>query len=225
KASLASGRNVSDITVIGVTKNHPAEYIKASLELGINNIGESYIQEAVKKNQDLKLIISPEEYQKINWHFIGNMQTNKIKHLRDSFTFLHSIDNQRQIDEINKRFTNKTNIFLEINVGNEDNKGGINIDETRYLLELIMKTNESRKVKLLPEIELKGLMCIPPANDNPEFSRQYFKMLKNGMEILNQEFSLKMDSLSMGMSNDFDIAIEEGSTHVRIGTLLYGERV
>lgn len=224
-ACLRSGRKSSEITIIGVTKTHPFKYIKTSLELGIDNIGESYIQEAVKKIQELKITIPPEEYQKINWHFIGKIQTNKIKFLKDDFSFLHSIDNQRQIDEINKRFTNKLNIFLEINTGDEDSKGGVKLDQTRYLLELIAKVNEERTARSLPKIELKGLMCIPPFNDNPELSRPYFKMLRDGLETLNQEFSLEMDSLSMGMSNDFDIAIEEGATHVRIGTLLYGERV
>jgi len=225
KACERSKRLPSDITIIGVTKNHPAQMIIESLRIGITNIGESYVQEAVKKLEDTKTLLSIEQFKKITWHFIGGLQTNKIKHIKDNFSFIHSIDNHRQLEEINKRIETSVSIFFEINTGNEDSKGGVKIDEVRYLLEVLATVNEKRKVASKPEITAAGLMCIPPFEENPELSRPYFESLRKGQEILNEEFGLNMRYLSMGMSNDFDIAVEEGATHVRIGTLLYGERV
>ena len=225
KACEHSGRLPSDITVIGVTKNNPAQVIIESLKLGIMNIGESYVQEAIKKLEETRSLLNPEQFNKITWHFIGNLQTNKIKHIKNNFPFIHSIDNPRQIEEINKRIETPVSIFFEINTGNEDSKGGVKMDEVRYLLEVLANVNESRKTNSKPEITAAGLMCIPPFEDNPELSRPYFESLRKGQEVLNKEFGLNMKYLSMGMSNDFDIAVEEGSTHVRIGTLLYGERV
>ncbi|MCX6113503.1 MAG: YggS family pyridoxal phosphate-dependent enzyme [Proteobacteria bacterium] len=225
KACERSGRNQSDITLIGVTKNHPAQMIIESLRLGITNIGESYVQEAIRKLEETRSLLTPEQFKKITWHFIGKLQTNKIKHIRDNFSFIHSIDNQRQIEEISKRIDTPVSIFFEINTGDEKNKGGVKIDETRYLIEILMAVNETRRNASKPEITLAGLMCIPPLGDDPELSRPHFENLRKGLEILNNEFGINMKYLSMGMSNDFDIAIEEGSTHVRIGTLLYGERV
>ena len=225
KACERSKRRTSDITIIGVTKSHPAQMIIESLRLGITNIGESYVQEAVKKLEETRSLLDTEQFNKTTWHFIGNLQTNKIKHIKNNFPFIHSIDNPRQIEEINKRIETPVSIFFEINTGNEDSKGGVKMDEVRYLLEVLANVNEGRKTSSKPEITAAGLMCIPPFEDDPELSRPYFESLRQGQEILNEEFGINMTSLSMGMSNDFDIAVEEGSTHVRIGTLLYGERV
>jgi pyridoxal phosphate enzyme (YggS family) len=224
KACERSGRKPSDITVIGVTKAHPAQVIAESLKLGITNIGESYVQEAVKKIEETRALLSEEDFKKITWHFIGKLQTNKIKHLDGNFPFIHSIDNQRQIEEINKKINGPINIFFEINTGDENTKGGVKIDEIRYLIEVLMYVNETRKTATKPEINVMGLMCIPPYSDDAELSRPYFDVLRNSIGAINDEFGMKMNCLSMGMSHDFDVAIEEGATHVRIGTLLYGER-
>ncbi len=225
KACERSGRNASEVTLIGVTKGHPADTIIESLRIGINNIGESYVQEAIKKISEIEDVLTKDQLKNITWHFLGRLQTNKIKHIKDKFSFIHSIDNQRQIEEIDKRFSTPVSIFFEINTGDEDSKGGVKIDDARYLIETLLTVNERRMTEAKPEISLAGLMCIPPVSEKPELSRPHFALLREGMGTLNAEFGTKMRYLSMGMSDDFDIAIEEGSTHVRIGTLLYGERI
>ena len=225
RACERSGRNASEVTLIGVTKGHPADTIIESLRIGINNIGESYVQEAIKKIAEIEDVLTKDQLKNITWHFLGRLQTNKIKHIKDKFSFIHSIDNQRQIEEIDKRFAAAVSIFFEINAGDEDSKGGIKIDEARYLIETLLTVNERRRTEAKLEISLAGLMCIPPVSEDAELSRPHFALLRKGMDTLNSEFGTKMRYLSMGMSNDFDIAIEEGSTHVRIGTSLYGERI
>ncbi len=203
------------ITVIGVTKSHPYSVIIESLEAGITDIGESYVQEAVKKYDEVKDKLSPEQFSRINWHYIGTLQTNKIKYLDQKFTTIHSIHSKKQLDEIKKRISHPVSVFFEVNVGDETSKTGADFEEIVEVCQYSLS---------MPNIRPLGLMCIPPYSDDKEASRKYFIRLREQLEELNSRLGTKMDCLSMGMSDDFDIAIEEGATHVRIGTALYGER-
>lgn len=199
-----------NFTTLAVTKSKPFEAILDSLDLGINNIAESYVQEFLEKKELIK-------DENINWHFIGRLQTNKIKFLADKVSYIHSVDNEKQILEISKRFTKKVNLFFEVNTGEEASKGGSkNIFSLCEFFFKLKETNEN--------LILIGLMTIPPFSTDAEASRPFFKKLRNLKENLNKEFGLKLENLSMGMSSDYLVALEEGATHIRIGTLLYGKR-
>lgn len=214
-ACIKSGRKKEDITVIGVTKTVSPALIIESIQAGLYDIGESYVQEAVNKYDQLKHLLSEDDFRKIKWHFIGSLQTNKIKYLNGKFKIIHSIYKLKQVEEFEKKIKHPICIFLELNLGNEASKTGANTNEILHVCEKALK---------ISNIELKGLMCIPPYSDNKEDSRKYFITLRETMLELNKKLGTKMECLSMGMSNDFDIAIEEGATHVRIGTAIYGER-
>jgi PLP dependent protein len=214
-ACIKSGRKKEDITVIGVTKTVSPALIIESIQAGLYDIGESYVQEAVNKYDQLKHLLSEDDFRKIKWHFIGSLQTNKIKYLNGKFRNIHSIYKLKQVEEFEKKIKHPICIFLELNLGNEASKTGANTNEILHVCEKALK---------ISNIELKGLMCIPPYSDNKEDSRKYFITLRETMSELNKKLGTKMECLSMGMSNDFDIAIEEGATHVRIGTAIYGER-
>ncbi len=214
-ACIKSGRKKEDITVIGVTKTVSPALIIESIQAGLYDIGESYVQEAVNKYDQLKHLLSEDDFRKIKWHFIGSLQTNKIKYLNGKFKIIHSIYKLKQVEEFEKKIKHPICIFLELNLGNEASKTGVNTNEILHVCEKALK---------ISNIELKGLMCIPPYSDNKEDSRKYFITLRETMLELNKKLGTKMECLSMGMSNDFDIAIEEGATHVRIGTAIYGER-
>ena len=216
------GKNV---TVIGVTKAQDFNSIITSAKLGILNIGESYVQEALPKIEAVKLNSDPALFNSITWHFIGRLQTNKIKMLDNRFSFIHSVYKISQLEELDKRINNKVGLFFEINTGTELSKGGTtNIDETKTLIEKCMEMNLKRIQEGKHELKPMGLMCIPPYSDDPEDSRKHFAFLRGALEKINKDLNANMSSLSMGMSSDYDIAIEEGATHVRIGSMLYGER-
>lgn len=223
-ACKKSGRSMDEVCIIGVTKAHGYEAVIGSIKCGLFNIGESYVQEAVKKIEEVKTGLSDSDYKKITWHFLGGLQTNKIKYLKDNFAYIHSIDNERQLEELNKRITSPLRLFFEINTGNEKSKSGGTYESTVLLLEKLLLMNEKIGSKAKPVLEPYGLMCIPPVSNEPERSRKHFDFLRACLERLNENLGMKMKGLSMGMSDDFDIAVEEGSTHVRIGTMLYGER-
>ena len=219
-----SKKKPQDITLIAVTKSQPFTSITEALKLGIKDFGESYVQEAVKKYEAVQMNTTLQEFSNINWHFIGALQTNKIKYLNNKFTYIHSICNQRQIDELNKKTDQAVSLFFEINVGDESSKTGTSFNEIVGVCEHTININQTRLSAGKQEFKLMGLMCIPPYSDDKENSRVYFVRLREHLEKINSLIGTKMHGLSMGMSNDFDIAIEEGATHVRIGTALYGER-
>lgn len=222
KSCQKAKRNVNSVTVIGVTKSQDVDAIIASALLGILNIGESYVQEALPK---IEAVSTNDACKKIIWHFIGSLQTNKIKMLDKRFSYLHSVYKFDQLKELDKRITNELGLFFEMNTGDESSKGGASsVDEIKGLVDQLLEINSKRILAGKPELTPMGLMCIPPFNDAPESSRKYFAELRTALEKINSACGTKMRGLSMGMSSDFDIAIEEGATHVRIGTLLYGER-
>lgn len=205
-AALRSGRSGKDITLIAVSKMHTVEEIKEALSCGITNLGENKVQELNSKY--------PEITQDVSWHLIGHLQTNKVKQIVDKVSLIHSVDSLHLAQEIDKRCKEigKTmDILIQVNAAGEESKFGVPCEEALPLAEEIKRT--------CPNIKIRGLMHIAPAADNPDDVRKYFRDVKN---IYNQ--MTDVDILSMGMSHDFEVAIEEGANMVRIGTSIFGER-
>ncbi|NMA83126.1 MAG: YggS family pyridoxal phosphate-dependent enzyme [Epulopiscium sp.] len=206
-------RKAEDITIIGVTKTVPVSQMKASFQHGITHMGENRVQEFMNKYN-----ILPEE---IHWHFIGHLQRNKVKDIIDKVELIHSVDSYRLVEQINKeaqKASKVMDILLQINIAEEETKFGFTIEEVHNYLPLI---------KRLPFIRVQGLMAIPPYVENPEENRNYFKTMKNlFIDIKDKNIdNINMEVLSMGMTNDYEVAIEEGATMIRIGSGLYGDRL
>jgi len=196
----------SKASLIAVTKNQNIETIKASYELGIFNFGESYIKDALNKYSLLNL-------NNTNWHFIGSLQTNKIKDLADKFSYIHSVYKVKHIDEILKRYSLKVNIFFEYN--SEINKSGLkNEAELFNLLEYYINLKQNK-------INLLGLMTMAPYNKDSKLAIPYFSYLKELQNKINIKYNLNLNALSMGMSGDYIEALKLGATHIRVGSLLY----
>lgn len=198
----------SHVTLVAASKAKSPEIIKEAYDAGQMIFGENYVQELEKKYTSPLL-----RDLDIEWHFIGNLQRNKVKHIIDKVSLIQSVSNIKLAHEINKRakaISKVQNILVEINIGDEDSKGGVNINEINSLVE---------EVKASSNLKLKGLMILPPFLDDPVELRPYFKQTKT---IFDQIGSL--DILSMGMSGDWEEAIKYGSNMVRIGTALLGAR-
>jgi len=211
KACERSGRKKEEVRLLGATKTVPPERIKEFYECGLNLFGENRAQEFLKKYEALKGL-------NIEWHFIGRLQTNKVKYLMGKVKLIHSLDRKNLADEIQKRASKKNmvqDVLIEVNLGDEETKGGVSPEELEELYEYTLN---------LPNLRVMGLMAIPPYLENPEEVRPYFRKLRELKEKLEEKYKTKMPHLSMGMSHDFEVAIEEGATIVRIGTLLFGER-
>lgn len=207
------GRNPNDITVIAVSKTVESERAREAVEAGINNLGENRVQELVKKYDELKDL-------DIKWHMIGHLQKNKVKYIIDKTVLIHSVESLSLAEEINKRAEKNNliaNVLVELNIGEEDSKFGIK-EESVYDFILSLEKFENLRVV--------GLMTVAPFCENPEDVRWVFKKMKyiydkiSTMNLRNTE----MKYLSMGMTNDFEIAIEEGSNIIRIGTAIFGAR-
>ena len=197
-------KNIGNSKLIAVSKTKPIEMIMEAYEAGIRDFGENKVQELISKIELL-----PDD---INWHMIGHLQTNKVKDIIDKVYLIHSVDSVKLAKVIDKEAKKKNiivNILLEINIANEESKYGFNIEE---IDKAIMEINNLSNVKIL------GFMCVAPNTDNPSDNRKYFKLMRELGNKYNYEI------LSMGMSNDYKIAIAEGSTYVRIGTKIFGER-
>lgn len=211
KACERSGRNPEDITLISVTKTHGAELINEAIDAGAKDIGENKAQELCNKYDDVK---------PVRWHFIGHLQTNKVKTIVDKVVMIHSVDSDKLASEIDKRAKSSgvvMDILVEINIGMEDSKSGATEEEARDLIKKIRDEYQNLRVR--------GLMCVPPITDNPENSRRYFRKLKDIFESIKElSEDENFDTLSMGMSGDYEVAIEEGATVVRVGTAIYGAR-
>jgi pyridoxal phosphate enzyme (YggS family) len=191
---------------VAVTKRVDPDRIKAAFELGLSDFGENYLQEAAGKIE-----ILPRE---IRWHMIGHIQSNKAKLVPGNFEYVHSIDRLEILKALDRQ-GKPLKVLFEVNLAAEATKHGTTEDGLRSMLE---------HVPDLQHITPVGLMTMPPFVDNPEEVRPYFSTLRNLLEQCNREFGLSMTELSMGMSQDFEVAIEEGSTMVRIGTAIFGER-
>lgn len=206
RACQKAGRQEEDVRLIAVSKKVDTDRIRVAALLGVTDFGENYIQEARAKIEML-----PEG---LCWHMIGHVQTNKIKYVPGLFKYVHSVDRQELLDALEK-FGKPINLLFEVNLSGEPQKHGADADGLRRMLERGGK---------LKHIKPVGLMTMAPYVDNPEETRYVFAGLRKLLESLNREFALEMQELSMGMSSDFEVAIEEGATMVRIGTALFGER-
>ena len=212
KACERSGRNPEDVTLIAVSKTKPVSDIEQIYAAGIREFGENKVQEMNDKQKVL-----PGD---INWHMIGHLQRNKVKYIVDNVAMIHSVDSVRLAEEISKEAVKKNvavDILVEVNVAKEESKFGLYTEDVRQFVEQISK---------LPGINIKGLMTSAPFVDNPEDNRQYFKKLKDLSVDINAKNidNVHMDFLSMGMTNDYVVAVEEGATHERVGTAIFGHR-
>lgn len=211
-AAARAGRDPSDIRLIGVTKTVDPDRIKAAYDCGIKDFGENRVQELCKKADILDI--------NCNWHLIGHLQTNKVKYIIDKVGLIHSLDSFELAKEISRRAENAgrvIDVLVQVNVADEDSKFGIRPDEAIGFV---------KEVSRLGNIRVKGLMTIAPLCDDPEDVRWVFAGLgKLRIDISRENIdNVDMACLSMGMSNDFEVAIEEGSNMVRIGTALFGKR-
>src|SRR5438270_9453406 len=210
QAAQVSGRNVTDIELVAVTKTHPAEVVREAVDAGHLLFGESKVQEA-----RAKIPLLPSH---LHWHFIGHLQKNKIRHALPLFELIHSVDSldlAQAIDRIAQEDGLHPRILLEVNVAGEGSKFGFKAKTLPAELESLL---------MLPRLSIEGLMCIPPLAEEVEVSRKYFVELRELRDGIEKEFEVKLPKLSMGMTNDFVVAIEEGATLVRVGTAIFGER-
>lgn len=205
-ACRRAGRSEGDVRLVAVTKRVDPERIRAALELGISDFGENYLQEAARKIETLP--------KAIRWHMIGHIQSNKAKLVPGNFEYAHSVD-RLEIMKALDRQGKPLKVLFEVNLSAEATKHGTTEDALKSMLEHVSELQHLTPV---------GLMTMPPFVDNPEEVRPYFSQLRNLLDQCNREFGLSMRELSMGMSQDFEVAIEEGATMVRIGTALFGER-
>lgn len=211
-AAEKSGRDISEITLLAATKTVDADTINYAIEKGITHIGENRVQELISKHGLLRPAHS---------HFIGHLQTNKVKDIIDKVEMIESVDSIRLANEISKQAQKRgivMDVLLEINIGGEESKSGFAPEDAEKAVGEVAKSDG---------IRVKGLMAIPPATDLPEESRKYFReMYKLFIDIRGKNIdNSSMSVLSMGMSNDFDIAVEEGANLVRVGTSLFGRRI
>jgi PLP dependent protein len=210
QAAQVSGRNITDIGLVAVTKTHSAEIVREAISAGQTLFGESKVQEA-----RVKIPLLPSN---LLWHFIGHLQKNKIRHALPLFEMIHSVDSldlAQAIDRVAQEDGLHPRILLEVNVAGEGSKFGFKSATLRSQLESLLK---------LPRLSIEGLMCIPPLAEEAEASRKYFVELRELRDVLEKEFEVKLPQLSMGMTNDYRVAVEEGATLVRVGTAIFGER-
>lgn len=212
KSCLKAGRDPKEVTLISVTKTKPLPDLRAAYEAGERNFGENKVQELVSKIDEL-----PSD---IKWHMIGHLQRNKVKQIVGRVELIHSVDSYRLAEEINIQSIKKnviTPILIEVNIGDEISKFGIRPDETEELI---------REISELKNIKVKGLMTVAPNFEDPEDTRPLFRSMHNlFIDIKNKNIdNVDMCILSMGMTNDYKIAVEEGATMVRVGTAIFGPR-
>ncbi len=212
EACRVSGRNPEEVSLIAVSKTKPVSMLQEAYDAGCRDFGENKVQEIMDKIDRL-----PSD---IRWHMIGHLQTNKVKYIVGKVFLIHSVDSLHLAEAISKETVKQNttvNILIEVNVAKEDTKYGAMAEDTVSLVE---------KIALLPGICVKGLMTIAPYVENPQENRQYFVKLRQlAVDIKSKNIdNVHMDILSMGMTGDYMVAIEEGATYVRVGTGIFGER-
>ena len=215
-AARGAGRNPEEIALMAVTKTHPPERIREAYAAGLRLFGENRVQEFATKADALRSLEAAE------WHMVGHLQSNKAASAAELFTAIDSVDSLQLAEKLNasaQKLSRKLAVLIEINVGGEAAKSGVAPDSRE--LEAILQAAPS-----ITNLQFCGVMTIPPFTENPEGARPYFRQLHALRdEIAAQKLpAIRMDVLSMGMSHDFEVAIEEGSTCVRIGTAIFGER-
>ena len=210
RAAAKSGRTTDDVELVAITKTHPADKVREAIEAGHTLFGESRIQEARAK--------IPELPSNLRWHFIGHLQKNKIRHALPLFEMIHSVDSLALAQDINRIAEEDgmhPGVLLEVNVAGEGSKFGFSPDKL---------SDQMEELLALPRLSILGLMTIPPLAEEAEASRKYFVQLREMRDRLQTEFRVDLAQLSMGMTQDFPIAVEEGATLVRVGTAIFGER-
>lgn len=210
-AAVKAGRDVSEIQIIAVTKTIPVERIKEAVSAGLTVLGENRVQELVNK---FPLI------EGVNWHLIGHLQSNKVKYITDKVKLVHSLDSIALAEVMNKKMQLRNSILdvlIQVNVAEEESKFGIKPDDVVSFVQ---------KVSIMPYLKIKGLMTVAPKAVNPEEVRPVFRKLRGLFDdIKKMEIpGIDMQHLSMGMSNDYSVAIEEGATMIRLGSAIFGPR-
>lgn len=212
EACQNAGRRKEDVTLIAVSKTKPISMLMEAYEHGCREFGENKVQELIDKYE-----VMPKD---IKWHMIGHLQRNKVKYVVGKAALIHSVDSLKLAEEISREAVKKqveVSILIEVNIAGEDTKFGVTAEDAEQLV---------RDAASLPGIHIKGLMTIAPFTMNPEENRQYFAMLKQLSVDINQKNidNVNMSVLSMGMTGDYMVAIEEGASYVRVGTGIFGER-
>jgi pyridoxal phosphate enzyme (YggS family) len=212
-AARRAGRSAEEITLIGVSKTHPAEAIREAYEAGLRHFGENRVQEWEGKHgalQDLKA----------TWHLIGHLQSNKAARAAKLFHSVDSVDDFALAERLDRArgesgVTGKMRVLIEVHIVEEETKTGADVEELPAL---------AQKIEALPTLDLAGLMCVPPFSENAEEARPHFRRLRELRDELAKQLGRPLPVLSMGMSHDFEVAIEEGATEMRVGTALFGTR-
>ncbi len=209
-AACAVGRDPASVTLVAVSKGKPAEFLRAGATAGVTDFGESYLQEALPKLDELADL-------PVQWHFIGRIQSNKTRAIAERFQWVHSVDRlsaARRLSDHRPFHAPPLNVCIQVALVPEPAKGGVDPSQLEDL---------AAQIAALPRVRVRGLMCVPPPQPTPEAARAVFARLRGLLERLNAG-GLGLDTLSMGMSGDFESAIAEGATHVRIGTAVFGDR-
>lgn len=213
RACERAGRKREDVTLIAVSKTKPVEMMREAMESGIVTFGENKVQEIVNKQ---KILTEP-----LQWHMIGHLQRNKVRSLVGRVVRIHSVDSLRLAEQIQSDFARlgeTADILIEVNVAGEESKYGFRPEETEEAV---------RKMALLPNVRIRGLMTIAPYVEDPEENRVHFRNLRKLLVDINNKNidNISMDELSMGMTGDYETAIEEGATWIRVGTGIFGSRI
>lgn len=210
-AANRAGRSPQEITLVGVTKTHGADVIRAAVVAGVTDFGENYIQEARAKLPEVGGFTG----NPIRWHFIGHLQSNKAKYCVELFSTVHTVDSYQLAQELSKHASKRKKtqaVLIEVNLSGQAHRAGVMPESLPALVD---------QIGALPHLALHGLMGMPPQTETTEEARPFFRALRGYWETLPEN---SRQILSMGMSGDFEVAIEEGATHVRIGTALFGKR-
>lgn len=212
--ALSKSQREDNVIVIAVSKTHPVEIIQQAIAAGIINFGENYVQELIEKYD----YFEKNNLKQPEWHYIGHLQSNKVKQIVGKVKLIHSVDSLKLAEEVNKRSENINiiqKILLQINTSDEESKSGCDKNDAVEIVEKILK---------LKNIEIQGLMTIGTFTDDETIQRKEFSILRNTLNEINKKLNINLKSLSMGMSSDYIIAIEEGATYIRIGTTYFGSR-
>ncbi len=212
QAAEKAGRNPDDILLLAVSKTKPVEQIKEAVSCGLTSLGENKVQEIMDKYEPMG--------EGVHWHLIGHLQTNKVKYIIDKVDCIHSVESIRLAEEIEKRAAAKEkvmDILVEVNIAQEESKFGIAVNAVESFLQ---------ELSNFSHIRVRGLMTVAPFVENPEENRGYFRKMRELLVDINAKkiHNINMDVLSMGMTGDYMVAIEEGATIVRVGTGIFGER-
>ena len=210
QAAGKAGRSADDVDLVAISKTHDAERVREAIEAGQTLFGESRVQEARVK--------IPELPSNLRWHFVGHLQRNKIRHALPLFELIHSVHSLVLAQDINRIAEEEglhPRVLIEVNVAGEGSKFGFTPEKLRAEIESLLA---------LPRLSILGLMCIPPIAEEAEASRKYFISLRGQRDQLQSEFHVDLAQLSMGMTQDYAVAVEEGATLVRVGTAIFGER-